>query len=157
MIVRTCWSCRLVWNIWTPWCGSVTSWKRLKPKFGGDISCAALANIAAMRTSCSRFFSASSLWNAMYLPSLLLSSSAIILKCLSEVSAITFKLFATSHKACLFDLTCCLFLWGATTIFCLFVSWLSPVSRIVVSSKSWMFYSPISTSFSWPPSLEISS
>ena len=102
------------------------------------------------------FFRAFSLWNAMYLPFLLLSSSAINLKCLSEVSAITFKLFATSLKACLFDLTCCLFLWGAT-IFCLLVSWLSPVSRVVASSECWMFSLPISTSLSWPPSLEISS
>ena len=30
--------------------------KWLKPMFGGDVSCAALANISAMRNSCSRFF-----------------------------------------------------------------------------------------------------
>ena len=95
---------------------------REKPKFGGDVDCAALANISAMRNSCSQFFSASAFRNAMYLFSLFLSSSAIILKGLSEVSAITFKLFATLLKACLFDLTCCLFLSEATTIFCLFVS-----------------------------------
>ena len=107
--------------------------KWLKAEFGGYISCAALTNISAMRNSCSQFFSASSLWNAMYLLSLLFSSSAIILKCLGEVSAITFKLFATSLKASLFDHTCCLFFWGVTTIFCLFVSWLSPVLRVVAS------------------------
>ena len=109
MIIRTCWSCRLVWNIWFLWCGSVTDRKVTETKIWWDVSCAALANISAMHNSCSRFWSASSLRNAMHLPSLLLSSSAIILKCLSEVSAITFKLFATSVKACLFDLTCCLF------------------------------------------------
>ena len=74
---------------------------------------------------------------------------------LSKVSAITFKLLATSFKACLFDRTCCLFMGGATTIFCLLVSWLSPVSRVVASSECWMFSSSISTSLSWPPSLEI--
>ena len=91
--------------------------KSLKQKFGKDVGCAALENISAMLNACSQFFPVFSLRSAMHLFSLIWSSSAIILKRLSEVFAITFKLYATS----LFDLTCWLFLWGTTTIFCLFL------------------------------------
>ena len=86
MIVRTC-SCCLIWNIWTPWCGSVTDRKVAENKVWWGCwlcwSCKYFSNAQFMVP----IFSASSLRNTMYLSSLLLSSSGIILKRLKVVSA----------------------------------------------------------------------
>lgn len=106
-----------------------------------------------MHNSCSQFFLASSHWSSVYLFSLLWSFSGIVLKCLSEVSAVIYKLFATWLKARLVDLTCCLFLWRATTIF--FVSTFTSIkiSCMEFGMLSW----PISTFLSLSPSLKICS
>ena len=106
-----------------------------------------------MHNSCSQFFLASSHWSSVYLFSLLWSFSGILLKCLSEVSAVIYKLFATWPKAHLVDLTCCLFLWRTTTIF---LSQLSPVSRLVAWSSECCL-GLYQRFFSLSPSLEICS
>ena len=91
----------------------------------GNCGCGALANIWAIRSSCSLLFSVSSLWNERYPSSRFLSSSITILLFFWKVPASAFNPFAISLNACLLDLTYLAFLWGPTTTFLYRLKWRS--------------------------------
>ena len=61
-------------------------------------------NISTMRSSCTRFFSDSTLRKAMFLSSLFRSASIVIWYCLTDESASGFNSLAISLRACFLNL-----------------------------------------------------
>ena len=69
-----------------------------------------------MWSSCTCFFSDSTLLKAMLLSSFFRSASIVIWYCLTDESASVFNSLAVSLRACFFNLICLDFLWEVTTV-----------------------------------------